>query len=422
MKYEDSKEFALQCDHDDTLSEFREKFYFPKSKNDNPCLYFCGNSLGLQPKNVKQYVNEELDDWAQYAVEGHFHAKRPWYSYHENFTESLARIVGAKPIEVVIMNTLSVNLHLMMVSFYRPTKSKNKILIEYGAFPSDRYAMQSQISFHGYHPHEILLELKPRENEHTLCTEDILSTIDDIGDNVALILLGNVNFLTGQAFEVETIVKKAREKNIIIGLDLAHGAGNLLLSLHDWDVDFAVWCTYKYLNAGPGSLGGCFVHEKYANDNTLPRFAGWWGNNETSRFEFPQFFEPTAGAEGWQLSNPPILSLAALRASLDVFDKTDMKALREKSKKLTGYLEFLLQNLKAVHKDNMMQIITPSDPEQRGCQLSLKFKQARSVYEKLLARNIITDFRKPDILRISPTPLYNSFADVYEFVNTLRNI
>ena len=326
LKFENTEAFARSMDDQDPLKGYREKFFLPSKTSlaegkyqenaEDSCIYFAGNSLGLQPKSVKDYINKELEDWAAYGVEGHFHARRPWLPYHENLTDMSARLVGAKPIEVVVMNTLTTNLHLMMVSFYRPTKSKYKILIEKGAFPSDQYAVASQAKHHGFDPKDAVLELTPREGEDTLRTEDIVSYIEANGDQIATIVLGTVNYLTGQAFDVPKIVEAANKKGCKIGLNLAHGAGNLVLKLHDWNVDFAVWCSYKYLNSGPGSLAGCFVHEKHANDFDLPRFAGWWGHNKKTRFEMGSEFDPISGAEGWQLSNPPIFQLAALSASL----------------------------------------------------------------------------------------------------------
>ena len=417
MKYRTEKEFALEMDSSDPLAKYRKKFFIPKDKDGKAGIYFAGNSLGLQPMTVKKYVEQELIDWQQLGVEGHFHAKNPWLSYHEKLTMPITRIVGAKPIEVVTMNTLTVNIHLMMVSFYHPTSDRYKIVIEENAFPSDQYAVKSQIKFHGYHPEDSLIEIGPRAGETYIKTEDIETLIEQEGDKIALIFLGGVNYYTGQAFDMERITLVAHRKNIIVGFDLAHAVGNLVLKLHAWDVDFAVWCTYKYLNAGPGNIAGCFIHERFANATDLQRFAGWWGQNKVTRFMMLADFDPIPGAEGWQLSNPPILALAALRASLEIFDEVRIEALREKSKLLTGYLEFLLDQI----TNEQISIITPRDEEQRGCQLSLRIiKDGKKVLQKLNESNIFCDWREPDVIRIPPTPLYNSFIEVYNFCSILK--
>lgn len=415
--YENSETFARALDAKDTLSRFRNQFHFPK---DCTC-YLAGNSLGLQPLKTRQYVNEALDDWARYGVEGHFTGKHPWLPYHEFLTESTARLVGAKPLEVVVMNTLTVNLHLMMISFYRPTPSRYKVLIEAGAFPSDQYAVASQVDLHapalGFDPRQAVIELKPRSGEATLRPKDILETIEREGSTLALVLLGNVNYLTGQAFDMKAIAKTAHAQGCAVGFNLAHGAGNLKLDLHDCDVDFAVWCNYKYLNAGPGGLAGAFIHERHSRRQDLPRLAGWWGHNKQTRFKMGPVFEPIAGAEGWQVSNPPILQLAALRASMELFEEATIEALRAKSKQLTGYLEFLLDQLPR----EAVTLVTPRDPEQRGCQLSLRFTASpRELLKKLSDAGVVCDFREPDIIRAAPTPLYNSFEDVFRFVKTLE--
>ncbi|MBP6661113.1 MAG: kynureninase [Chitinophagales bacterium] len=409
--------FAQQLDNADALSKYRNQFHFPKDNTGNPLLYFCGNSLGLQPKTVRSYIEQELLDWENLGVEGHFHAKHPWMPYHEFLTEKMANIVGAKPIEVVVMNTLTVNLHLMMVSFYRPTKTKYKIVIEKNAFPSDQYAVQSQINFHGLDCKDALVELAPRENEDIIFTEDIEKVIAEQGDSIALIMLGGVNYYTGQAFDMKRITEVAHQKNIVVGFDLAHAAGNLLLQLHDWNVDFAVWCSYKYLNSGPGGIAGCFVHEKHATDKTLPRFAGWWSNNKQKRFLMQPEFNAIDGAEGWQLSNPSILAMASLRASLDIFDEVGMEKLAEKSKQLTAYLEFLINEL----KNDAIEIITPKDTKQRGAQLSIRIKNSnKNFFHQLTATGVVCDWREPDVIRLAPVPLYNSFLDVYQFVQKLK--
>lgn len=412
----------------DPLRRFREEFHIPKHSDGSEVLYFTGNSLGLQPKRTREYIEQELKDWAELGVEGHFHAKHPWLPYHEFVTEPLARLVGAKPVEVVAMNSLTVDLHLLMVSFYRPTAERYKIIIEKGAFPSDQYAVGSQLKFHGHD--DGLIELTPRDGETTLRTEDILETIDREGDSVALILLGGVNYYTGQAFDMRAITEAGHKKGCVVGFDLAHAAGNLELKLHDWGVDFAAWCSYKYLNSGPGGIAGIFVHERHAHSFDLPRFAGWWGHDKSTRFLMGPDFVPLAGAEGWQLSNPPIFQLAALRASLEIFDEATMPALREKSVKLTAYLEKLLAEI----NDDRIEIITPRDPAQRGCQLSIRVKAEtraagsvsepaasnKKLFNALTERGVIADWREPDVIRVAPVPLYNSFEDIYRFTKILR--
>lgn len=408
-------EIRVSKDAEDPLSRFRERFHIPQFEG-RDAVYFTGNSLGLQPKTTRKYIEQELDDWARLGVEGHLHARHPWLPYHEFVTDPLARLVGAKPVEVVAMNSLTVNLHLLMVSFYRPTNERYKIVIEKGAFPSDQYAVESQLRFHGREKATGLIELVPREGESCLRTEDILETIDREGDAVALILLGGVNYYTGQAFDMPAITEAGHKKGCIVGFDLAHAAGNLELHLHDWNVDFAAWCSYKYLNAGPGGIAGAFVHERHSRSFDLPRFAGWWGHEKETRFLMGPDFVPLAGAEGWQLSNPPIFQLAALRASLEIFDEATMPALRAKSVKLTGYLERLLHEIDT----DRIEVITPSDSEQRGCQLSIRVKNAdRSLFEAVTARGVFADWREPDVIRVAPVPLYNSFEDVSRFVGVL---
>ena len=412
-------EYAIQQDRQDNLKHFKNQFHIPKDNNGNDWLYFTGNSLGLQPKSTKDYINQELEDWANLGVEGHFEAKNPWMPYHEFLTDSMAKIVGAKPIEVVVMNTLTTNLHLLMVSFYQPTKIKYKIVIESDAFPSDRYAVQTQLEFHGFDAKEGIIEWKPRKGEELLNIEDLATILDEQGDEIALLLIGGVNYYTGQYLNLKQIAELGHEKNCMVGIDLAHGAGNIKPELHDSGVDFAAWCTYKYLNSGPGSLAGLFVHEKHAYNKKLKRFAGWWSHNKSTRFNMRQPLDVIPGAEGWQLSNPPILSMAAIKASLDMFNEVGMDALREKSIKLTGYLEFLVRNL----NHDKIKIITPSNPEERGCQLSIQVKDAdKSLHQKLTDAHIITDWREPDVIRCAPTPLYNTFEDVYKMVEKLKEI
>ncbi|EAR12382.1 kynureninase [Polaribacter irgensii 23-P] len=416
--YQDNLAFAKEQDKLDPLASYKSQFHIPKDAEGNDWLYFTGNSLGLQPKETKAYINQELEDWANLGVEGHFEAKNPWLNYHELLTDKMAKIVGAKPIEVVVMNTLTTNLHLLMVSFYRPTKTKFKIVIESDAFPSDRYAVQSQLKFHGFSETDVI-EWRPRKGEHLLRTEDLETIVREQGDAITLLLIGGVNYYTGQFLDLKRIAEIGHSKNCIVGIDLAHGAGNIQPHLHASGVDFAAWCTYKYLNSGPGSLGGVFVHEKHSKDKDLPRFAGWWNHNKETRFNMRQPFDVMEGAEGWQLSNPPILSMAAIKASLDLFDTVGMDALIEKSEKLTGYFEFLIQQISS----DDIHIITPKNPKERGCQLSIQVKNAdKSFHEKLTAHHIITDWREPGVIRCAPVPLYTSFEDVFRLVSVLKNL
>jgi kynureninase len=409
---------ATQMDNTDPLRSFRNRFHFPEAKNDVVPIYFTGNSLGLMPKSAREYVDQELEDWARLGVEAHIKAKHPWLPYHEFLTEQMAAIIGAKPIETVVMNSLTVNLHLLMVSFYLPTSERHKIVIEKGAFPSDQYAVESQIKFHGHDPRVSLIELTPREGEATLRTEDIIETIENEGESIALILLGGVNYYTGQAFVMKSIAAAGHKAGAVVGFDLAHAAGNLKLEMHNWDVDFAAWCTYKYLNGGPGAVGGAFVHERHAKSFDLPRFAGWWGHDKETRFLMGPEFKPLAGAEGWQISNPPILQMAALRASLEIFEEAGMDALVEKSRKLTGYLETLIDKI----ADERIEIITPREPLARGCQLSIRVKNAdKSLHERIVEHGVYADWREPDVIRVAPVPLYNSFADVHRFAEILKD-
>jgi len=415
--FESAEDFARRLDREDPLARFREQFHIPLTESGEACIYLCGNSLGLQPKKARGYIEQELDRWARLGVEGHFRGQHSWMPYHELLTEPTGRLVGALPHEVVVMNSLTVNLHLMMASFYRPTPDRFKILIEGGAFPSDQYAVTSQAEFHGYDPKEAVVGLRSRSGEDCLRAEDILSTIEREGRSIALILLGNPNYFTGQTFDIAAITQAGHAKGCRVGFDLAHGAGNLLLKLHEWGPDFAVWCCYKYLNAGPGAVAGCFVHEHHARDLNLPRFAGWWGHNKETRFEMKPGFDPIPGADGWQLSNAPILQMASLRASLELFDEAGMPELRKKAGRLTGYLEYLLDQLPG----NRFRIITPRDPAQRGSQLSLQVPMGsgRRLLAGLERAGVICDYREPDVIRAAPVPLYNSFLDVWRFVNTL---
>jgi kynureninase len=416
------EDFAIAMDERDRLKEFRGRFLFPKTEA-GECVYLSGHSLGLQPKTAAAYVEEELKEWARLGVEGHFQAKNPWMPYHRLLAEQTAELVGAKPHEVVVMNSLTVNLHLMMVSFYRPTRERYKIVVERGAFPSDQYAVKSQIRFHSLDPATSLIELTPRADEACLRDEDIEELIEREGDTIALILLGGVNYQTGQAFDMEGITRLGRARGCVVGLDLAHAAGNLPLKLHEWGPDFAVWCSYKYLNGGPGCVAGCFVHERHARAWDVPRFAGWWGHDEQSRFEMGPDFQAMSGAEGWQLSNPSIVSLAVLRASMDIFHEAGMERLRAKSISLTGYLEFQLNQLllnPLLLKQNVSQkfsIITPVEPDRRGAQISIRIHQkGRALCERLAREGVVGDWREPDTFRVAPVPLYNSYHDVFRFV------
>ncbi|KXK02099.1 MAG: kynureninase [Acidobacteria bacterium OLB17] len=409
---------AASLDESDPLRHFRERFLIPKAADGRECVYFTGNSLGLQPRTTRAYIEAELDDWARLGVEGHLHAEHPWLPYHEFLTEKMASVIGARPIEAVVMNSLTVNLHLMLVSFYRPDGRRRKIIIEKGAFPSDRYASLSHLQFHGIEP-EALIELAPREGETTLRTDDILRTIDENAAELALVLLGGVNYYTGQAFDLASITTAGHNAGAVVGFDLAHAAGNLELHLHDWQVDLAVWCSYKYLNAGPGGIAGAFVHERHSRSFDLPRFAGWWGHDKETRFLMGPNFSPLAGAEGWQISNPPIFQLAALRASLDIFDEAGMPALRRKSLKLTGYLESLIAEI----DDERIEVITPTDPDQRGCQLSIRVRDAElDLFDRISASGVVADWREPDVIRVAPVPLYNSFDDVGRFARILSDL
>lgn len=421
-----SKAFALEMDQKDPLRSFRDRFYFPQM-NGKDVVYFTGNSLGLQPKSTQDLVLKELEDWASWGVEGHFHARNPWFSYQDILTEQIASLLGAKPIEVVAMNSLTTNLHLLMVSFYRPGKTRYKILCEYDLFPSDLYALQSQSSFHGFDPDDAIIALQAREGEYALRTEDILQSIEKNKDSLCTIMLGAVNYYTGQFFDIDKITKAAHAIGATVGYNLAHAAGNVPLRLHDWDVDFACFCSYKYLNASPGGVSGIFVHEKFAHDKTLPRFAGWWGNDPETRFKMPRNFEPAAGARSWQLSNAPVLGMAALKASLDVFQEAGMDRLHEKSKALTGFLVKIIEEINeknvSAGKSKPIKIITPLTASDRGCQLSLIISErGKDVYKKLMEAGIIVDWREPDVVRVAPVPLYNSFSDVFAFGNLLQEL
>ncbi len=411
MRYENTLAFAQNLDLQDPFCHYRDNFLFPQHQG-RPVLYFCGNSLGLQPKTVRPALLAELDQWETHGVEGHFRGELPWMYYHKFLTPQTARLVGALPHEVVVMNTLTVNLHLMMVSFYRPTRERYKIVMEAGAFPSDQYAVESQVRWHGFDPSGAIVEIEPRAGADTLRTPDIIETIEREGDKVALVLFGGVNYYTGQFYDLPAIAAAAHRVGAYAGFDLAHAAGNLPLRLHDWDADFAVWCSYKYLNSGPGGPSGAFVHERHGNNPALPRFAGWWGHDEKERFKMRKGFKPMRGAEGWQLSNAQIFSFAAHKASLDIFDAAGMETLREKSLRLTGYMEYILDEANRVK--NRFRIITPRDPASRGCQLSaLTDENGKALYDFLTENGVVADWREPNVIRFAPVPLYNSFEDVW---------
>ena len=420
MKFESSIQFAKKLDSQDALRSFRNKFHLPKI-NGKTSIYFTGNSLGLLPKSTKKFVDEELNDWAKLGVEGHFHSKRPWLHYHKFSKKALSKIVGAKPSEVVAMNQLTVNLHLMMVSFYRPQKkTRFKILTEAGAFSSDQYAFESQVKFHGLDPEKTIIELAPREGEYALRTEDIIKAIEENKNELALIIFGAVQYYSGQFFDLEKITKAGHEAGAIVGFDLAHAIGNVPLQLHKHEVDFAVWCGYKYLNSGPGGLAGAFVHEMHENNSNLPRFAGWWGHNDKERFQMKKGFKPMEGIDGWQVSNFPVLSGAAQLASLEIFDEAGGNNLRQKSILLTGYLEFLLKSIE--NNQEYFLIITPSYKKERGCQLSLLMrKNGKKVFDIITKAGVIADWREPDVIRVAPVPLYNTFEEVFLFSRIFQN-
>lgn len=412
MKFENTIQFAKRQDSIDLLHKFRERFYFPQM-NGREVVYFTGNSLGLQPKTTQDFILKELEDWATFGVEGHFHARNPWFSYHEMFAEPVSKIVGAKPSEVVMMNQLTSNIHFLFVSFYRPTKQRYKILCEAKAFSSDQYAISSQVEFHGFNPDDAIVEVTPRKGEHTIRHEDILSAIEKNKNELALVFIGGVNYYSGQVFDMKEITEAAHKVGALCGFDLAHAAGNIKLNLHNWNVDFAAWCTYKYLNSFAGSVGGAFVHEKH-HGKKLPIFAGWWGHDKATRFKMDKKFVPINSAEAWAVSNVPVLSMAAHKAAVDVFDEAGMDALIEKSRKLTGYLEFVINSV-----SDKLEIITPK--ENRGCQLSIiAHGMGKALHEKLTTGGVIADWREPNVIRCAPVPLYNSFEDVFRFGEILK--
>ncbi len=417
MQFKNTLEYAQQLDAEDQLSKYRDEFHFPKV-NGKQVIYFTGNSLGLQPKRTQKFVDEVMTDWKELAVEGHFYADKPWWDYHERLAAPLAKVVGAKPEEVTVMNTLTVNLHLLMVSFYRPTKKRYKIICEEKAFPSDQYMLQSQVRFHGFNSNDAIVEVKKREGENFWRTEDILKTIEEVGDELALVLIGGVNYYNGQVFDMETITKAGRDQGAFVGWDLAHAAGNIELKLHDWDVDFASWCSYKYMNSGPGNASGVFVNERYLNRKDIPRFEGWWGTKRDTRFLMKPEFEPMENADAWQLSNAPILSVAPYLACLELFEEVGMAALIEKRNKITAYLEFILHEIDK-EVESSFEIITPKE---RGCQLSVFLHgEGRPLFDYLMENGVITDWREPNVIRLAPAPFYCSYEDMYRFGQILKS-
>ncbi len=422
MSYSNTLDFAKGMDAKDPLKSFRSKFYFP-TFHEKEVVYFTGNSLGLQPKTVEERIKEELDAWAKYGVEGHFLAKRPWFAYHENLTEMAANVVGAKPEEVVVTHSLTTNLHLLMVSFYRPEGKRTKILCEAKAFPSDQYALESQVKFHGLDLEKDLIEIEPRAGEHLINEEDIIGKIEELGDELAMVMIGGVNYYTGQLFDMERITAAGHAVGAQVGFDLAHAAGNINLKLHDWGVDFAAWCGYKYLNSSPGGVSGMFVHERHAYKPELPRFAGWWGYDKETRFQMEPGFNPMRGAEGWQLSNAPVLGMAAHLASLEIFEEAGMDRIGQKRDVLTGYLEFIIKDISERNAERCtFEIITPADKSKRGAQLSiLAHGQGKDLFDVLTEQGVIADWREPNVIRIAPAPLYNSFEDCFRFGQCLES-
>lgn len=422
MNFKNTLAFAKSLDEQDELKSFKSKFYIPQHKQKDT-VYFTGNSLGLQPKTTAGYIQQELNDWATLGVEGHFNAKSPWMPYHEIFPKQLSKIVGAKEEEIVVMNQLTVNLHLLMVSFYRPTNKRYKIICEAKAFPSDQYAIESQIKFHGFNYEDSLIEISPRYGEHTINEEDILNAINENKDTVALVLFGGVNYYTGQLFNIKKITDAAHNIGAIAGFDLAHAAGNVELSLHSWNVDFACWCSYKYLNSGPGGVSGIFIHEKHIANKSLPRFAGWWGYTKETRFKMDKGFEPIPTAEGWQLSNAPILSMAAHKAALDIFEEAGMERLHKKRKALSHFLFFILDEINTKNAEKIIEIITPRNEAERGCQISmLMLKNGKEIFSELMHQGVIADWREPNVIRIAAVPLYNTFEDIWKFGSIIDEI
>ncbi|WP_025742713.1 kynureninase [Aquimarina pacifica] len=419
MQFENTREFAQELDQKDELRAYKDQFLFPKVEG-KEVIYFAGNSLGLQPKNTQKYVDEVMKDWADLAVEGHFYAEKPWWDYHERLAIPLSKIVGAKPQEITVMNTLTVNLHLLMVSFYRPQGKRYKIICEEKAFPSDQYLLQSQVRFHGYEHTDAIVEIKKREGEHNFRTQDILDTIEEVGDECALLLIGGVNYYTGQVFDMKAITEAGHAVGAMVGWDLAHAAGNIKLELHNWNVDFASWCSYKYMNSGPGNASGCFIHERFHGQKNINRFEGWWGTSKETRFLMKPEFEPMNNADAWQLSNAPILALAPYLASLELFDTVGMDSLIKKRNLMVSFLTYVLKEI-AVESDSDFEIITPSSQKDRGTQLSVFLHgEGRKIFDYLMKNGVITDWREPNVIRLAPAPFYCSYEDMFEFGQILK--
>ena len=414
-EFVNSLAFAQQLDKEDPLHRFREKFYIPFF-NGKESIYFTGNSLGLQPKTAQDYVLNDLEDWANFGVEGHFHGRTPWVKYHEMFPAKLAPILGALEEEITVMNQLTINLHLLLISFYRPTKERYKIICEAKAFPSDQYALQSQASISGLNPGEIIIEVQPREGEHTIRNEDIIDTIKKHGNEVAVVIIGGLNYYTGQVFDMESITKAAHDVGAFCGFDLAHAVGNVPLDLHAWNVDFACWCTYKYLNSGPGSVAGAFIHERHVSNPSIIRLAGWCGTKKEKRFKMEKTFDPIPTADGWQVSTTPLLNMSSHRASLEIFEEAGFNNIVAKMKKLSAYLFFILDEINTSCRQQVIEIITPRDEKEHGCQLSIfMLAKGKEIFESLKQNSVIVDWREPNVIRLAPTPLYNTFEDVYRF-------
>ena len=422
MNFENAIAFARQLDETDSLKHFRQQFLFPQH-NGKDCIYFTGNSLGLQPKNTLHEIQQILNSWSALAVEGHFKGANPWMHFHDKLTKALSKIVGCLPEEVVVMNSLTVNLHLMMAGFYRPTKQRYKIICETRAFPSDQYAFASQALLHNLNADEVIIEVKPRIGEHTLRTEDIIAIIEQHANETALVLFSGINYYTGQYFDIQAIAEAAHKAGAYAGFDLAHAAGNVELKLHEWDVDFACWCTYKYLNSGPGAVSGTYIHERFARDKNFPRLAGWWGNDKSTRFKMKKNFDAIPTAEGWQLSTPPALLLAAHKASLDIFEEAGISNLHTKRKSLTAYLHFILNDINQKQDEKVIEIITPSNERESGCQVSiLMHKNGKAIFEALTNEGVIADWREPNVIRVAPVPLYNTYEDIWQFGNIISDI
>jgi kynureninase len=420
--FHNTLEFAVQLDKDDLLKRFRSRFYIPVVYG-KESIYFTGNSLGLQPKTAQEYVLNEMEDWANFGVEGHFHARHPWIKYHEMFPQKLAPILGAKQEEIVVMNQLTINLHLLLITFYRPTKQRYKIICEAKAFPSDQYALHSQAALHGLNPHEVIIEIEPRDGEHTIRNEDIIATIEEHANEAAVVIIGGVNYYTGQVFDMKAIVGAAHSAGANCGFDLAHAAGNIELQLHDWNVDFACWCSYKYLNSGPGAVAGAFIHDRHIADKSLLRLQGWWGTNKENRFKMEKEFDPIPTAEGWQISNSPILNMASHKASLDLFEEAGFKNILAKMKKLSAYLFYILNDINTSCSEKMIEIITPQKENEHGCQVSiLMLKKGKEIFESLKKNGVIVDWREPNVIRLAPAPLYNTFEDIFRFGEIIKNM